>query len=187
LATGSYRQPWGRTLSRPSTGWTQSCRSGCWGSSSKTLVPLALLPPEEGLPAPAQPSVAALPDPVWMSSWASHPLPLLGVLAATAWLLLPSPRSPWSPRRSRGRLCPGPPLLAGAGTTPLGGHGNPQRGGPAGLRALQPQRGQHGVSDPGGCLRGWPQQDWPIRWVLCRPSRAPSPPPRSNYPNKRSA
>jgi len=156
------------------------------GSPSRTPVAPALLPPEEGLPAPDQPPVPALPHPAGMSFPSPHPLLLLAVLEDTPLLLLPSPWSKKSPRRSQGRLCPGHPLPTGSGIAPLGRYGDPGRGGPAGPRALRPARGWHRLADPGGCLGGWPHQDWAICWGLHRPSRPPSP-TKSNCPNKTSA
>jgi len=177
LATACYRQLWWRTHSRAFMGWIRSCWSGCWGSPSRTPVAPALLPPKEGLPAPAQPPVPALPHPAGMSSPPPHPLPLLRVPAATALLLLPPPWSKKNPRRSQGRLCLACPLPARAGITPLGGYDDPQRGGLAGLRALQPPRGQHHISDAGGCLGGWPQQDWAHPLVPAPAFKGSQPPP----------
>jgi len=95
--------------------------------------------------------------------------------AATPLLPLHSPRSKKGPRRSPGRLRPVLHFQPGQGTL-LGGHGHPQRVAPAAPRTLQPTRGQHHTSDPGGCLARRPNRDWATSCSTCWPSRAPSPP-----------
>ena len=135
----------------------------CWAWRTPVLpgagraalrVPSAPLPPEEGLPHPVLPPPAALPDTTWMSSSAPPQLPLVGIPAAPPLPLFPSRGSKKSPRRSQRRLRQVPPLPARAGNAPLGGHGDPPRGGLAALRPLHhPTRGH-----PTSNTRRTPQQ-----------------------------
>ena len=67
-----------------------------------------LLGQQEGLPAPAQPPPAALPDPLWTTSLAPPLLPVVGVPAATSLLPLPSPPEQEEPQLEPGEAVPGP-------------------------------------------------------------------------------
>ena len=175
--------PWKGAAERPTVCWDGGTPVLPGGGRAALRVPRAPLPPKEGLSPPAQPPPAALRDPARRRCPAPRPQPVVGVPAASPLLPLPPPRSKRSHTRSQGRLCPGPPLPAGALKAPLKGHGDPQRGGPAAPTPLQPARGQHRGGDPQRCLGGRPDQDCAFSRGLCQPSGAPRP-PNPNIPIK---
>ena len=119
------------------------------GGRAAPWLPPAPLPPEKGLPHLARPPPTALKGPTRTISPAPQQLPFVGVPAALPLPPFLSPGSKKSPRRPWHVH----PLPAGAGNTPLGGHGDPQRGGPAAPRPLlRPRRGH-----PAGSTSRTPQ------------------------------
>ncbi|GAB0204834.1 E3 ubiquitin-protein ligase Topors-like [Grus japonensis] len=76
-----------------------------------------LLGQQQGLPALAVPPP---PDPAWRSSPAPHPQPVVGVLAASPLLPLPSPPEQEEPQEEPGQAVPGP------STSSRGTEGSPE-------------------------------------------------------------
>ena len=123
------------------------------GGRAAPWLPPALLPPEVGLPHLARSPPTALKGPTRTISPAPQQLPFVGVPAALPLPPFLSPGSKKSPRRSPRRPWHVHLLPPGAGNTPLGGHGDPRRGGLAALRPLlQPRRGH-----PAGSTSRTPQ------------------------------
>lgn len=123
------------------------------GGRAAPQVPLAPLPPGEGLPHLGRPPPAAPKEPKRTTSPAPPQLPFGGLPAALPLPPFLSAGSKKSPRRSPRRPRQVHRRPAGAGNAPLGGHGEPQRGGSAAPRPLlQPRRGH-----PAGSTRRTPQ------------------------------
>jgi len=135
-------------------------------------MPLAPLPPEEGL----CPSAASSGSPVRSraNSSAPHPLLLVGTQQPPRCSCCHPHGARRAPGGARRRCAQAPHFQPGQGTL-TGSHGHPQRGAPAAPGTLQTARGQHHTRDPGGCLARWPNRDWATSCGTRWPSRAPSP------------